>query len=155
MAAKLLDLKRVLSAADAKNLGFYDSLSDEDKKLFSAYLTLRWMASVGGSADLQAYYLLSTNENVNKNFWDLGKHPKLNWLSIAAASPGVGNQFHYWLTPKKKAGGKPKLRKELALRFPAMKEDEIDMLLTINTTEEIATWLKESGMDDKEVKALL
>jgi len=154
MAAKLLDLKRVLGAADSKDYDFYDNLSPDDKKAFSAYLTLRWMASVGGNADLQSYYLLATNEQVNKHFWDVSKHPKLCWLSIAAASPGVGKQYHQWIAMKKK-GSNSKLRKEVASHFPAMKEDEIDMVLTINTEEEIAAWLLEHGMENKEVKALL
>lgn len=153
MAAKLLDLKRVLSAADKKDYDFYDNLSAEDKKLFSPYLALRWMASVTGNADMQAYYLLATNEQINKHFWDTTKHPKLCWLSIAAASPGVGQQYHYWVTQKKEK--KNKLREEVAKHFPTMKDDEIDLLLQINSEQDIVEWLKQHGMEDKEVKALL
>jgi hypothetical protein len=112
------------------------------------------MASVSGSADLQAYYLLSTNEQVNKHFWDISKHQKLCWLSIAAASPGMGKQYHLWLSMKKK-DGKNKLRKEILSYFPTLKEDEIDIILTVNSDEDIKQWLKDCGMEDKEVKALL
>jgi hypothetical protein len=73
---------------------------------------------------------------------------------MAAAAPGVGSQFHYWVAPKK-GGGKGKLRAEIARRFPAMKEDEIDLFMTINTEQDIAEWLTQHGMDPKEVKALL
>ena len=154
MAAKMLDLKKVMSAADNKNYDFYDNLPADEKKLFSPYLSLRWMASVSGGKDLQAYYVLAVNEQLNKHFWDVSKHPKLAWLAMAAAAPGVGSQFHYWVAPKK-GGGKGKLRAEIARRFPTMKEDEIDLFMTINTEQDIAEWLTQHGMDPKEVKALL
>jgi hypothetical protein len=154
MASKFLDLKMVMRAADGKDYDFYDKLSDEDKKAFSPYLTLRWMASVGGSADAQAYYLISTNENVNKNFWDISKHHKLAWLSIAAAAPGIGSQQHYWVN-QKKTPSKNKLRGYVASLFPAMKEDEISLFMETNSEQDIAEWLTQFGMDPKEIKALL
>jgi hypothetical protein len=156
MAAKLLDLKRVMRAIDKKDYDFYDNLTPEDKKLFSPYLSLRWMASVTGNEDLQSYYLLSTNERVNKNFWSISKHHKLCWLCMVAAAPGVGEQFHYWLTAKKKEGSsKKKVRDELLKAFPTLKESDIDLMLLTNTEQDIAEWLNQQGLEDKEVKAIL
>ena len=64
---------------------------------------LRYTASVEGGPDIQEWYLRVTNERVNANFFDLGKHPKLQWLMLCSASPGIGKQFHAWI-PQIKAG---------------------------------------------------
>ena len=56
---------------DRKNRGFYDDLSDEEKKKFSPYLMIRWGSLVEGEVDLQAYYLMSVNERLNKHFFDI------------------------------------------------------------------------------------
>lgn len=155
MAAKLLDLKKVMAAADKKDYDFYDNLSDEDKKLFSPYMAMRWLATVSGNEDLQVYYLLSTNEKVNTQLWDINKHPKLSWLSIAAASPGVGNQNHQWVGSLKKNTKKTLLRKKIIEYFPTIKDDEIDIMIELNSDESLREWFESQGLDNKEIKELL
>ena len=93
-----LSIKNEMAQFDRKNRNFYDELTDEEKKKFSTFLMIRYGASVSGNSDLQAYYLMATNERLNKNFFDLGKHSKLQWLCATTVSPDMGNQFHYWLS---------------------------------------------------------
>jgi len=112
---------------------------------------LRWGSTVTGSSDLQAYYLISTNENVNKNFFELGKHPKLQWLTCTTVSPDMGYQNHYWLSTKKR-GGNNKVYKFLEKMYPDMKSDELDTLALINDIKDIKLFAKEMGMTDKEIK---
>ena len=95
MAAKL-DIKRELSAVDLKNYNFYDKLTDEEKKVFSPYILMRYTASVQGDRDIQEWFLERTNEMVNKNHWDLSKnHKSLLWKLFAATGAGV-NCYHRW-----------------------------------------------------------
>ena len=67
MAGKL-PLNRVLGAMDRKQKGFYDSLTDEEKKAFSAFLMNRYASSVKGNPALQEWWLIATNKRVNTNF---------------------------------------------------------------------------------------
>ena len=143
-----------MAAFDRKDRDYYDKFTDEEKKQFSTYLMLRYGASVGGSEDLQSYYLMATNKFVNKYFFDLNKHTKLQWLMCTAVSPNMGKQFHYWLAAKKKEGKSTnKIRKVVAALFPNMKSDEMDMFLEMNTEKEIKQYVKELGWDDKRIKA--
>ena len=89
---------------DRKNRGFYDDLSEDEKKKFSPFLMIRWGATVEGDADLQAYYLMSANERINKHFFDISttQHKKLHWLLATTVSPGMGKQYHKWLAGNKK-----------------------------------------------------
>ena len=143
-----------MAAYDRKDRDYYDKFTDEEKKQFSTYLMLRYGASVGGNKDLQAYYLMATNKFVNKHFFDLNKHTKLQWLMCTTVSPNMGKQFHYWLAVKEKGvKSTNKLRKVLAELYPNMKSDEMDMFLEMNTEKEIKEYCKELGWDDKRIKS--
>ena len=94
-----LDLFEVLAALDKKDYDYYDRLSPEQQKKFVPFMMIQWMSAIKGSGELQHYYLSSTEYHANKYFFNerVYKHPKLQWLMLCAASPGVGKQFHQWI----------------------------------------------------------
>jgi len=141
-----------MAAFDRKDRAYYDKFTDEERKKFSTYLMLRYGATVAGSADLQAYYLMATNERVNKNFFDLGKHPKLQWLLCTTVSPNMGKQHHSWMASKKKEGNS-KVQKFLQELYPNYKQDEIELLAKINDQRDIEDMARKHGDDDKSIKA--
>jgi len=143
-----------MSAYDRKDRAYYNKFTDEQRKSFSTYLMLKYGANVSGSADMQAYYLMAANERVNKYFFDINRHPKLQWLACTTVSPQMGNQFHYWLKAKKKEGDN-KSQKFLAKLYPMMKSDEIELLAKINDKRDIADMARDLGFDDKSIKAEL
>ena len=143
-----------MAAFDRKDRAYYDKFTDEQRKSFSTYLMLKYGANVSGSADMQAYYLMATNERVNKYFFDLNRHTKLQWLMCTSVSPQMGNQFHYWLKAKKKEGDN-KAQKFLAKLYPTMKSDEIDLLAKINDKRDLADLARKLGYDDKSIKSEL
>lgn len=134
---------------DRKNRKFYDELTEEERKKFSNYLMIRWGSAVEGSRDLQEFYLISCNERFNKHFFDIAKHPKLQWLLATTVSPDMGTPRHTWIAPKKKEAGTSTKRKQLMTMFPMYKDDEIDIMMQIVTDREIKEYLKKSGEDAK------
>ena len=148
-----LSINNEMAQLDTKNRGFYDELTDEERKKFATYLMLRYAASVEGGADLQEWYLRATNERVNLNFFELGKHPKLQWLLCTTVSPDMGRQRHYWQASKKKEGtGNSKSIKFLTKLYPHMKQDEIELLANMSDLKEIKALAKDMGMQDNEIK---
>jgi hypothetical protein len=148
-----LSINNEMAQLDTKNRGFYDELTEEERKKFATYLMLRYAASVEGAADLQEWYLRATNERVNLNFFDLGKHPKLQWLLCTTVSPDMGRQRHYWQASKKKEGtGNSKSIKFLTKLYPYMKQDEIELLAELNDVKELKALAKSMGMPDNEIK---
>jgi hypothetical protein len=148
----MTDLTTQLRALDKKNRNFYDNLNDEDRKKFSTYLMMRWSASVEGSADLQEWYLRATNEKVNKYFWDLNHHPKLQWLLTTTVSPNLGIHKHYWQATKSSDKKQSKLVKFAQKCYPLLKNDDIEVLLIKN---DINDWIElgiSMGMTKKEVE---
>lgn len=147
-----LSINNEMAQLDTKNRAFYDELNEEERKKFATYLMLRYAASVEGGADLQEWYLRVTNERVNQNFFDLNKHPKLQWLLCTSVSPGMGRQRHYWQASKKKEGSNSKAIKFLTKLYPQMKSDEIELLAELNDVKEIKELARAMGIPDSEIK---
>jgi hypothetical protein len=144
-----LSIQNEMAQLDLKNQSFYDELTDEEKKKFSNYLMIRWGSAVQGNRDLQEFYLIATNERLNKHFFAINRHPKLQWLCATTVSPGMGPHRHQWIAPKKKTPGESGMRKQLTELFPTMKSDDIEVMSTITTQKEITAYLKEFGQDTK------
>ena len=156
--ATQIPLTKILQAIDMKDKGFYDRLSEEEKKAFNPFVLTRYASNSDGSPELCEWWLRATNIRVNKNYFDLYKHPKLQWLSLTTASPGMGTTFHRWIPHKKKDTkntASNKILKTLRILYPAAKEDEIELLASINTKAEIKAHLKDLGYDDKQIKEML
>jgi hypothetical protein len=149
-----LNIKNEMRQFDIKNRDFYDELTDEEKKKYSNYLILRWGSSVRGNSDLAKYYVLSMNQNVNKHFWELNKHPKLQWLLLTCVSPNMGTFDHDWIAFKGKAA-KNKRAQLIAELNPGMKMDEAEMLSKLLSPDVISEYLKDLGWEDKKIKEAL
>jgi hypothetical protein len=162
MTIDKLNIKNEMSMFDRKRRDFYDSLTDEEKKKFSPFLMIRYGAAVDPNRRLdaeenyflQAYYVSSTNERLNKHFFDISasQHKKLQWLLATTVSPDMGDQFHPWMALKKRGAGDNKTIKFLRELFPHCKEDELKLLSTINGKDDFKRLAKEHGWTDKQIK---
>ena len=130
---------------DEKDRDFYDSLTDEERKKFSNYLMIRWGSSVHGSKELQEFYVVATNERLNKHFYAVNRHPRLQWLMATSVSPGMGVHRHQWIAPKKKESGSSEVKKTLMQLYPNMKISDIETLAAITDSKELKEHLKHMG----------
>jgi len=144
-----LSIQNEMAQFDRKNREFYDSLTDEERKKFSNYLMIRWGSAVQGSREMQEFYVIATNERLNKRFFDINRHPRLQWLCATTVSPDLGTQRHPWIAPKKREAGASGIRKQLAELYPHLKDDEVELMSRINTKKDIDAYLKDSGQDAK------
>lgn len=153
MSEDKLSIKNEMSQFDRKNREFYDQLTDEEKKKFSPYLMIRYGATVSGSSDLQAYYLMSCNERLNKNFFDVNtsQHKKLQWLLATTVSPGMGNQYHQWIKLGKKASDNKNI-KFLRELHPHLKEDDLKLMAELNDKDDLKDYARGLGWADKDIK---
>lgn len=141
-----LNIHNEMACFDRKERGFYDSLTDEERKKFSNYLMIRWGSAVTGSRELQEFYVIATNERLNRNFFAVNQHPKLQWLMATSVSPDLGTQRHQWIAPKKKPSGDAgSVRKRLQDLYPSMKLDDIECMAVLNTTADLDQHDRDSG----------
>jgi hypothetical protein len=110
-------LFEAITAIDKKDYGYYDRLTPEQQKKFVPFMMLHWISAIKGNEGLSRYYVMSTNEYANKYLFNenVMKHPKLQWLMLCSASPGLGKQFHQWIPHIKERVSK--------LREPAKTKD--------------------------------
>ena len=142
-----LNITNEMRCLDTKDRTFYDSLSEEERKKFSTYLMIRWGSSVQGPSELQEYYLVATNERLNKHFFELSRHPKLQWLLATTVSPGMGSHRHQWIAPKKKDKGDNEIKKALMELYPAWKADDINTLSKMISKKQLREMMKDRGND--------
>ena len=149
-AAKL-DIKRELKAVDQKNYDFYSNLTDEEKKVFSPYILMRYTASVQGDRDIQEWFLENTNEFVNKNHWDLSKnHKALLWKLFAATGAGVDCYHPYLAAGKKEKANK--IEKLLCDIYPTMKMVDVKLMAKLMTKADREELFDKMGFDKKQRK---
>lgn len=93
------DLFEALAAIDKKDYDYYDRLTEEQKQKFNPFMLIKWMTYIKGKTDAQQFYVLAGNEFANRHLFNevVGKHPKLQWLLLCSASPGLGKQFRQWI----------------------------------------------------------
>ncbi len=146
-----LNIANEMRQFDRKSRSFYDELTEEERKKFSPYLMIRWGSSVEGSRDLQEFYVIATNERLNKHFFAVNTtaHKKLQWLLATTVSPDMGTPRHTWIAPKKKEAGASAKRKALQEIYPSYKNDEIDLMMQLVSQKEIDAYYKSAGEDRK------
>ena len=148
MAVKL-DIKRELKAVDSRNYDFYDSLSDDEKKSFSPYILMRYTSNVQGDRDIQEWFLETTNEYVNKNFWSFTKnHKPLLWKLFAAT--GVGSNFYHPYLASGKKTKTEKFEKLLEEIHPSYKIEDVKLLAKLMTKDEKEELFQKMGLDKKD-----
>ena len=79
-----VDLGEVLENIDLRNLSFYDSLDEEQKKALSPFVAMKFASSIDEKSklDIKHHYISMAN-TVNMNLWNISAHKKLQWLLLS------------------------------------------------------------------------
>lgn len=142
-------LKDIMGALDKKDRGYYNRLTDEQKKAFSAWMMMRYASSVQGRNS--AHYLFMVNELVNKEFSEVSKHPELQWLLLSACGSGKV-EFHPYIKPPNARKKKDKVTEFLSEVYPHIKSEDLQMLIDINSKEDLKELARSHGYDDSTIK---
>lgn len=148
-----LSIWNELKEADTRNLKFYDSLTPEQKKKVGLFPILRWMSGIkGNNPELQEYYIETVNR-ANMGYFDLGGHPELQWMLIAASGLGASVK-HDWI-PNAKRSTTNKLDKLLYDYMPYLNDDELRIVKSRLTSDKLKEICRKYGMVDSEIKGYI
>ena len=152
MASKpLLQIKDIMAAVDRKDYEYYSRLTDEQRKSLNLWMTQRYASSVQGK--YAGHYLVMINEFMNTNWSDISKHPELQWKLMCLA--GVGkSQFHPFVKVPKAKRKKDKVEEMIREIFPLAKTDEVELLMNMNTKDDLKVLAEIHGFDDKSIKEI-
>jgi hypothetical protein len=95
---------------------------------------------------------MMVNDLVNHNFNVVSKHPELQWKLLSMCGTGK-KQYHPWIAPPKGIK-KNKIEEALVTHFPLLKDEDLEMLLNLNTQDDLEKFFKDNGYDDKTIKEL-
>jgi len=103
---KHVDLfKDMIPAVDMGLKELWEAATEDGRKEIKGDLwnLNRYISSVKGSnKELQEHYLMTVNEFYNKDWANIAKHPKLQWLTLTMCShESKKPQFHEWIPLKK------------------------------------------------------
>ena len=148
-----LDLSKTLYAIDTKDKFYYDRLSEDEKKKYTALILMRFMSSAPDQGNLHEYHLNAINDIVNQDFWSLSKHPEL--LHKLLCMCGTGQKlYHQWIkSPAQKAQSNA-VKNFFKRIYPELNNLETEILIKNYSEEDFETILKEYGVQDKELKEL-
>lgn len=145
----------MIPAVDQGIPELWDAAPEEGQKEIKGdlYNLNRYISSVGNrNREIQEHYLLTVNEYYNRNWANISKHPKLQWMSLCICRhPENKKEFHKWIPLKKQ---KNKKEEFLADLFPNMKFDDIHTLSEITTEKEIKKYAEDLGWDKKQINAI-
>ena len=148
MASKKLDLKKIFNYLDHNDYSSYEKLSDDERNDFVPWVIMRYMSSVSGK--YAEHQLISVNEIVNVDFSAIKDHKKLQWMLLADCGIGF-NQNHVWIAPPKVP--KVAVRTELLTKmFPHYNKEEIQLLMTKYSKDELRELMLDHGIDVKEIE---
>jgi hypothetical protein len=152
----------MIPAVDMGIKELWDAATDEGRKEIKGDLwnLNRYISSVGTSnnpavqvkkptREDKEHFIISVNEFYNKNWSEISKHPKLQWLSLCVCSrENKKTHFHEWIPLKKQKDKKTEFLMEL---FPDMKISDIETLSSITSEKEIKQYCESLGWDKKQI----
>lgn len=136
-------------ALDKRDKNWYTNLTAEQKKAFSTWMMMRYASSAQGNSSM--HYLFMVNELVNKNYEEMYKHPELQWLLMSLCGSGK-KEYHPYIKPPNTRKKKDKVTEFLNTLYPLMKRDELDMLKSLNSKDDLKQLAEAHGYDDKTIK---
>ena len=155
MAQAKLPLKDILGAIDMGAMSVWDELNDEEKKQINFWLLNRYASSVQGNREAQELAIFKTNEYYNKHYNTIRKESKLLWMLLClTANDKKSLRFHKWLGLKY-GKSSSKIINLLGSIYPNAKNEELEMLASMNTKKDLKELGIQHGYDEKELDKVL
>lgn len=150
-----LDIRDEMYHADCKNFNWLSEQEPDLAKTFSPLVAMKWLSVTTDYPRAEAeYYIMATNALVNVGFWDISKHPDLQWRLMCAAGVGT-KQRHGWIALSNKRKSVNKLDAFFLTLYPQLNDEELLLLKSKFTKESFKQLLLDTGMPDTEMKPLL
>lgn len=149
-----LSLESVLQALDRQDLGYYNTLTDEEKKAYSPFVLMRHMASAGPQSQQAPYAVIATNELVNKGLFELGKHPEL--LHMLLCLTGLGKKTYRPYVGAKLAKSNTKVVDDFFMTlYPTINATELAILKSRHDKNSLRELGEDAGLSKAEIKELV
>jgi hypothetical protein len=148
-----LELFPLLRNISTKNVGYYETLSEEQLKEFAPLVLMRWLTGCNdgqGHSARQVYFL---NQFLNPFVFHLGKHKKLLYDLMTLCTTGRDCRYTFNKTKSKKGGNLPKSTAVVKRMYNYNTKDAQEAV-TILTADQILNMAEQLGYQTAELKEL-
>ncbi len=140
--------QQVLPNLDRHNLDYFSTLDEDEQKSFGGIVAMRFMSCAAG--DFADWYLISTNQRANPHFYEMYRHPELQWKLLASNGHGAPVR-HSWIGNVKKPN--TALLSGFIMRYwPQANTMEVETILRQFTAESFSDFVDGTGVDKEEAK---
>lgn len=154
MTTKKLDIFDTLKAIDKNNTGYYESLTEDEKKGFTPLVVMRWFSAVPDNSSYKDYHLQITNNILNKDFWELQKHPELVWKLMSICGTGEYHR-HSWI-PMPKTTRASKLEDLISDLYPSANDMEISIIInSFKDEKEFIEFINGTGANGEDYESAI
>jgi len=145
MAAYKIDIFKVLNAIADGNIDFFNTLDEETLKSVQPYVLMLWGMGINTDQDFHAVYL---NEFVNRKFFAIGKHKKLQLGLLCVALKEPGARMKYSIPKKTKQ--KPLSLKAIQAYYSYNEQHASDALNILNV-DDLVDLAEELGYEKPDI----
>lgn len=142
-----LDIFELLGKLSANDLHIWETLTDEQKKAFSALVTMRWMSGTSNQGQIVAL-----NELVNTRVFNLAGHEELMMKLLAICGPGQWKRYAW--TPSKSGKKTRKLATKAIMDFYQLPEHRAKENLHRLDMSDLVEMAEALGWQKDEIAAL-
>ena len=147
---KLDMFKQVLPNLDMHNLDYYSTLDEDEQKGFAGVVAMRFMSCATG--DFADWYLLATNLRANPYFYEMHRHPELQWKLLA--SNGHGRRVRHEWVSNAKTPNDAALKGFILRYWPQANTMEVETILRQFNKETFTDFVDGTGIDTNEAKRI-
>lgn len=150
-----LDIKDEMLYSDYKVFDWLEQQPEDLAKTFSPLVAMKWQSVVQNcSPEVAAYYITATNTVVNRYFWELSKHPELQWRLMC--SVGLAEEHrHGWVPMANKRKSVSKLDQVFLKLHPQFNDEELVLFRSKFTVDSLKELLRDMALSDAEIKPLV
>lgn len=143
-----LDIFGLMTRIDSGEKDIWSTLSEEERKGFSALIVMRWMS---GCSDPRQ--IICLNEFVNLVVFTFGKHPELLLNLLSVASSKVPRRYQ-WLPMKGGKKSKDEMRMRVVKEYYQYTTREAKDVLPLLSKDDMLELADELGWQKEDINLL-
>lgn len=143
-----LNIFDILQQIDRGDLHIWENLTEEQRKEFSPFMTMRWMSCTD---DVRQIFFL--NELINPIVFNMHKHPQLMLKLLTACSSKI-QQRYKWIKAPVAVGGVKSRPLQVVKEYYGYPSRQAKDVMTLFSKDDILTMATELGYQKEDMKLL-
>lgn len=143
-----LDIFKLIDRLQRKDINFFSSLSEEEKKGFQPVVVQRWISGTNNSNQI-----IAINEFLNRYVFSLSKHPELLYYLMTVPFTGKHKRACKWIASKKISSSFPISEDVIRQTYGYNSKDALESMKLLSN-EDILEMAEVLGFQSEQISKL-